>query len=63
MPCGYGVKLAVRIGGEFPRAWRNGSVGFDQYNNQTDAWEVANNGATDVFWVQGAGAWNGPLQI
>jgi hypothetical protein len=32
-------------------------------SNQTDVWEVANNGATDVFWVQGAGAWNGPLQI
>jgi hypothetical protein len=31
--------------------------------NQTDVWEVANNGAVHVFWVQGAGVWNGPLQI
>jgi hypothetical protein len=31
--------------------------------NQTDVWEVAGDGAIDVFWVQGAGAWKGPLGI
>jgi hypothetical protein len=31
--------------------------------NQTDVWEVANNGAVQVFWVQGTTVWHGPLQI
>jgi hypothetical protein len=31
--------------------------------NQTDVFVVANNGATQVQWVQGAGQWNGPLAI
>ncbi len=31
--------------------------------NQTDVFVVANNGATDVSWVAGAGNWNGPLGI
>jgi hypothetical protein len=31
--------------------------------NQTDVWVVANNGATVVSWVVGAGDWNGPLRI
>src|SRR5207302_683601 len=29
--------------------------------NQTDVFQVATNGATQVLWVQGAGKWNGPL--
>jgi hypothetical protein len=32
-------------------------------SNQTDVFVVANNGATEVLWVQGAGRWNGPLSI
>jgi hypothetical protein len=31
--------------------------------NQTDVFVVANNGATQALWVQGAGQWNGPLPI
>jgi hypothetical protein len=31
--------------------------------NQTDVFRVAANGAVEVFWVDGAGAWNGPLAI
>jgi hypothetical protein len=31
--------------------------------NQTDVFLVANGGATEVLWVQGAGNWNGPLGI
>jgi hypothetical protein len=31
--------------------------------NQTDAFEVASNGAVEVRWVDGAGHWNGPLAI
>jgi hypothetical protein len=31
--------------------------------NQTDVFVVANNGAANVLWVQGAGNWNGPLAI
>jgi hypothetical protein len=31
--------------------------------NQTDVWEVANDGAIHVSWVEGAGNWKGPLQI
>jgi hypothetical protein len=31
--------------------------------NQTDVFVVGNNGAIDVFWVQGAGTWHGPLPI
>jgi uncharacterized integral membrane protein len=32
-------------------------------SNQTDVFVVGNAGATEVSWVQGAGAWNGPLGI
>ncbi len=32
-------------------------------NNQTDVFFVGTNGATEVVWVQGAGAWQGPLPI
>jgi hypothetical protein len=32
-------------------------------NNQTDVFVIDNAGALNVFWVQGAGAWNGPVQI
>ncbi len=31
--------------------------------NQTDVFVVGTNGAVQVLWVQGAGAWNGPLAI
>jgi hypothetical protein len=31
--------------------------------NQTDVFVVGANGAIDVFWVQGAGTWHGPLAI
>jgi hypothetical protein len=31
--------------------------------NQTDVFTVASNGAVQVRWVDGAGAWNGPLPI
>jgi hypothetical protein len=31
--------------------------------NQTDVFQVASNGATQVLWVQGAGKWNGPMGI
>jgi hypothetical protein len=31
--------------------------------NQTDVSVVATSGATDVSWVDGAGAWNGPLPV
>jgi hypothetical protein len=31
--------------------------------DQTDVFVVAGTGATEVFWVQGAGRWNGPLAI
>jgi hypothetical protein len=31
--------------------------------NQTDVFSVASNGAVQVFWVSGAGSWNGPLAI
>jgi hypothetical protein len=31
--------------------------------NQTDVFVVANGGATEVVWVQGAGGWNGPLGV
>jgi hypothetical protein len=31
--------------------------------NQTDVFAVANDGATHVSWVQGAGTWKGPLAI
>ncbi len=31
--------------------------------NQTDVFEVANEGVTRVLWVQGAGKWDGPLDI
>jgi uncharacterized integral membrane protein len=31
--------------------------------NQTDVFVVGNNGAIDVFWVQGGGTWHGPLPI
>jgi hypothetical protein len=30
---------------------------------QTDVFVVDNTGATDVVWVEGAGAWNGPLDL
>jgi len=31
--------------------------------NQTDVFVIGQNGQLNVFWVQGAGAWNGPLKI
>ncbi len=31
--------------------------------NQTDVFLIAQNGQLNVFWVQGTGAWNGPLEI
>jgi outer membrane protein assembly factor BamB len=31
--------------------------------NQTDVFAVANDGAAEVLWVQGAGRWNGPLAV
>ena len=31
--------------------------------NQTDLFSVANNRTAQVSWVDGAGSWNGPLQI
>ena len=31
--------------------------------NQTDVFLIAQNGQLNVFWAQGAGAWNGPLEI
>jgi hypothetical protein len=31
--------------------------------NQTDVFLVDTNGTLNVFWVQGAGAWNGPVKI
>jgi hypothetical protein len=31
--------------------------------NQTDVCVVANGGATQVSWVDGAGGWNGPMSI
>jgi polygalacturonase len=32
-------------------------------NNQTDVFLVDTNGQLNVFWVQGEGAWNGPVKI
>jgi hypothetical protein len=32
-------------------------------SNQTDVFVVANDGAADLSWVQGAGAWQGPRAI
>jgi hypothetical protein len=31
--------------------------------NRTDVFLIAQNGQLNVFWVQGTGAWNGPLEI
>lgn len=31
--------------------------------NQTDVFVIAQNGQLNVFWAQGTGAWNGPLEI
>jgi hypothetical protein len=31
--------------------------------NQTDVFSVAGNGAVQVWWVDGAGSWNGPMPI
>ncbi|MGC1761305.1 MAG: hypothetical protein WA742_18300 [Candidatus Cybelea sp.] len=32
-------------------------------NNQTDVFLIDNAGRLNVFWVEGAGEWNGPVQI
>jgi hypothetical protein len=31
--------------------------------NQTDVFVISQNGQLNVFWAQGTGAWNGPLEI
>ncbi len=31
--------------------------------NQTDVFEIDVNGNLDLFWVDNAGAWNGPLVV
>jgi hypothetical protein len=55
--------LVISPGGVAPTG--AGLAASNQFgiSNQTDVFVVAVDGATRVVWVQGAGAWNGPLAI
>ncbi len=59
----WGGPLAISPAGLAPAG--AGVAASNQFGlpNQTDVFVVGTNGATQVDWVQGGGAWHGPLAI
>ena len=53
--------LGITPGGTAPAGAGLGVSNQFGIPNQTDVFVVANGGATQVSWVDGAGGWNGPM--